>query len=89
MIFDNLLRDFGPRSLSHERGGRCVVKPRGPRGICFTENIQSDVMVAQGLRNRPVSMTIAILRDAALPMSSRIGLSRCRPNRVSFKNVVE
>ena len=61
MIFDNLLRDFGPRSLSHERGGRCAVKPRGPRGICFTENIRSDVMVARGLRNRPVSMTIAIL----------------------------
>jgi len=87
MIFDNLLRDFGPRSLSHERGGRCAVKPRGPRGICFTENIRSDVMVARGLRNRPVSMTIAILRDAALPKSSRIALSGCSPNRVSFENV--
>src|SRR5208337_1265391 len=67
MIFDNLLRDFGPRSLSHERGGRCAVKPRGPRGVCSTKSIRSGVMVARGLRNPPASMTIASLtgRNAA------------------------
>src|SRR5271166_1480154 len=84
MIFDNLLRDFGPRSLSHERGGRCAVKPRGPRGLCFTENIRSDVMVARGLRNPPVSMTIAILtgRSAAESITHRPIRTQPKPSKL-------
>jgi len=52
MIFDNLLRGFGPR---------------GPRDVCYTKSIRSGVTVARSLRNPPVSMTIVILtgRSAA------------------------
>ncbi len=69
MIFDNSLRDFGPR---------------GPRGVCYAENIRSDVMVARGLRNPPVSMTIAILtgRSAAESIPHRPIRMQPKPSKL-------
>ena len=37
------------------------MKPLGPRGVCSTKSILSEATVAWDLRNRPLSMTIAIL----------------------------
>ena len=60
------------------------MKPRGPRGVCSTKSIRSDVMVARGLRNRPVSMTIAILtgRSAAESIPHRPIRMQPKPSKL-------